>query len=294
MRKTSIALLTAALFLSGCAGLSKQAGFTLQGKPKEGTEAPWHNRAVTGDVAALSCVEAIPVLMPRQPAWQIEHTDVRRVYERDGQMIPAERLVQRAVLYTRLGVRQYVAVLDDEKQGYSILLSCGTAKLLLHGNESAFLVSSDETRLVTLDGRVIWLGKSQKPWNLPQDFLTEADSQPRVYTTFRRGELHGDELFRSLEAMFPIRAVVDGVLYSVTTDFPQVARLSTGERGLDCVVSEGRAPVSALGMEATLILNLMALPSNISKGQGNCYRLEPPAVPSQVPQPTPYRDVSPG
>lgn len=269
------ALLVIAL-LAGCADLPKKAGFTLQGKPIEGTEAPWHNRAVVGDVKALQCVEVIPVLMSRDPAWQIEHQDIRRSYERDGTTVPIERLAQRAVLYTALGVRRYVALLDDDKRGYNILLSCGSAKLLLRGTETVFLVSGDESRLSTIDGRVIWLAKGQKPWNLPKDFLASVGSSPRAFTTFRRGEAHGDEFFRALERMFPVRAEVNGVVYSVSADFVQVSQLTAGEHGLDCGISKGTIPVSSLGITATVFLNLVALSSNIRHGKGNCYRLDPP------------------
>ncbi|MFZ1655054.1 MAG: hypothetical protein WBO92_02760 [Candidatus Moraniibacteriota bacterium] len=260
-------------FLVGCSNVPLKAGFVLEGKPTEGTEAPWHGRAMEGDVGALDCVEAIPFTLSRDPDWKSELRNESRTYETGNRLVPVERFVQRAVIYTHLGVRRLTALATLQQRGYYTLMPCGTVKTLLVGGEDVFLVSGDETRLLTLDGRVIWLARSQKPSLLTPDFRDQARSKFRHFTTFRRDEADGRAVLEALAAQFPLRAVVDGTRYSVTADFLQVATLTKGESGLDCLITNGALFV---GTEpVTMVLsNAFSLPRNVKAAQGDCHRSE--------------------
>lgn len=271
----NVTLFIASLLLTGCAGMSQNAGFVLEGKSSQGTEAPWHGRAIEGKFVTLSCVEAIPFVFSRHPDWKSEIRDESRMYESSGEMVPVERLVQRAVIYTQLGVRYLSAVRRmPPRGGYYVIMPCGMVKTLLIGGEDVFLVSNDETRLLTLDGRVVWLVKNQKPSALTADFREHVvRSKLRHFTTFRRDESDGLAELKALEEMFPLRAEVDGTVYAVTADFPKVATLTSGENGLDCFITKGALFLGSDPL-SMLIPNTINLPRNVKAAQGDCHRVE--------------------
>jgi hypothetical protein len=217
--------------LSGCATISRQAGFQVRERESLGPQEPWHNLVLRENVSEVNAmtVAYVPLPQPVLDRWldEFKHT-------RNGQLL--QRWVFRALLYRSesfTGV--FDAVLNKQRTGFFVLLP----KDIYAGNNLVIL-SSDALWLMTIKGELVDLPQGQSLMELPVGFFHKHPSQMTQIVEMRRSDPAGKKFLADLEEMFPRRLMAHGKMYSGRGDAKYVAdNFTAGDNSLDNIISCG-------------------------------------------------------
>jgi hypothetical protein len=250
------------VFLSGCASISKQAGFSWQKHEGLGQQVLWHNLVLEGDLSTIEKigVAQIPSEQKKKIPWEFKR-EARYYFRIDnnpksdsyGKLISTERSVLRALLYRDEKVARVLEAVAYWKRKDKIYVFFPEDIWGMQNAKSLSLVilSPDASLLMTTNGEVIEIPEGQSLTELPQGFFREHSSKIPTVLVVQRGDRgDGDKFFMELEELFPSRFEdPEGRLYSGHPETNKVAGKATLQTSyLDRIISCGSFPISPLAL----------------------------------------------
>lgn len=240
--------------LSGCASISRQAGFQVQEREGLSVQEPWHNLVLRENVSEVNAVAVayVPLLQPVPQKWQEEFK-----HTRTGILL--QRWVFRALVYrgeSFAGI--FDAVLNKQRTGFFVLLPNENG--VQYAGNNLVILSSNAKWLMTTSGEFVDLpkAKGQSFLELPTGFFREHPSQIIQIVEMRRSDPSGKKFFADMEEMFPRRLMAHGKVYSARGDAKYVgdnftAGVSIPDRLVSCgSLSANMAMITPIGAAITM------------------------------------------